>query len=137
MRGRQWLVRGIANPVSVACRDLMKAVGIHREGVGFYTLRHIFETVAGGSRDQVAVNAIMGHADSSMAATYREHIDDERLQAVVDHVRTWLFSNGKSSKDNHPTGVSKNPAAQNKHTRSAKLQDRIRDDGGPLLRIVG
>jgi hypothetical protein len=26
-----------------------------------------------------------------MASVYRERIGDERLQAVVDHVRCWLF----------------------------------------------
>ena len=62
-----------------------------RKRLGFYTLRHQFETVAGESRDQVAVDAIMGHVDQSMAAHYRERISDERLQAVVDQVRAWLF----------------------------------------------
>ena len=32
----------------------------------------------------------MGHSDDSMGATYREWIEPERLQAVVDHVHTWL-----------------------------------------------
>ena len=64
-----------------------------RRGLNFYTIRHVFETQAGESRDQVAVDAIMGHADSSMAAAYRERISDERLVAVVEHVRNkWLFS---------------------------------------------
>jgi integrase len=62
-----------------------------RKGLGFYTLRHVFETIGGESRDQVAVNAIMGHADFSMAATYRERISDERLRAITDVVRTWLW----------------------------------------------
>jgi integrase len=90
-RGRPWLSRGIANPVSIAARQLMKAAGVHGDGIGFYTLRHVFRTVADGSRDQVAVNYIMGHADPSMAAVYRERIEDSRLRAVVEHVRGWLF----------------------------------------------
>lgn len=57
----------------------------------FYWLRHTFETIAGGSKDQVAVNYLMGHVDNSMAAVYRETIENERLQAVVDHVRAWLY----------------------------------------------
>ena len=58
----------------------------------FGYFRHSFETVAGGSRDQVAVNAIMGHVDPSMSAEYRETIEDDRLEAVAEHVRQWLFS---------------------------------------------
>jgi integrase len=74
---------------------LLKKLGINgRRGLNFYALRHTFETIAGESRDQVAVNAIMGHVDSSMAATYRERISDERLRAVVDVVRSWLFETG-------------------------------------------
>jgi integrase len=91
VRGRACLCKGQANPISVAARDLMKAVGVHRDGIGFATLRHVFRTVADGSRDQVAVNAIMGHSDTSMAAVYRERIDDSRLRAVSEHVHVWLF----------------------------------------------
>jgi integrase len=90
-RGRPWITRGTANPVSVAARDAMKAVGIHRDGIGFATLRHVFRTVADGCRDQVAVNHVMGHSDPSMGAVYRERIDDTRLLAVAAHVRRWLF----------------------------------------------
>jgi integrase len=90
-RGRPWLSRGIANPVSVAIRRLLKMVGIHGEGIGFYTLRHVFRTVADAARDPVATDLIMGHSDPSMAAHYRERIDDSRLQAVTAYVRQWLF----------------------------------------------
>lgn len=65
-----------------------------RKNLGFYTLRHTFATIAGESRDQVAVNSIMGHVDASMAAVYRERISDERLQDVVNVVRAWLWPDG-------------------------------------------
>ena len=57
----------------------------------FYALRHTFQTFGGDAKDLDAVSAIMGHADSSMAAVYRERISDERLRAVVDTVRAWLW----------------------------------------------
>jgi integrase len=80
------------DPLSQRFRKLLKMLGINgRRGLGFYTLRHVFETIGGESRDQVAVNAIMGHVDSSMAGVYRERISDERLRAVTDTVREWLF----------------------------------------------
>ncbi len=101
-RGRPWLSRGIANPVSVAARDLMKTVGIHHDGIGFYTLRHVFRTVADAARDPVAIDLIMGHTDPSMGGHYRERIEDSRLKAVVDHVRQWLFG---EAPDADPTGT--------------------------------
>jgi integrase len=104
-RGRSWLIKGIANPVSVTVRDLMKKAGIHHHGIGFYTLRHVFRTIADGSQDQVAVNHIMGHSDSSMAATYRERIDDSRLQAVAEHVRAWLFGKAPDGGGNGTDGT--------------------------------
>jgi integrase len=69
---------------------LLDALGIngHRN---FYTLRHNFETMAGESKDQVAVDAIMGHTDTTMAGVYRESISDARLLTVVDVVRAWVF----------------------------------------------
>jgi integrase len=91
-RGRPWLSGGIANPISHAIRRVMKALKIHRPGIGPYTLRHVFRTVADGARDHPAIDLIMGHSDPSMAAHYREHIDDARLQVIVEHVRHWLFN---------------------------------------------
>jgi integrase len=64
---------------------------LYRRGRGFYTLRHVFETIGGESCDQVAVDAIMGHERGDMASIYRERISDDRLLAVVAHVRAWLF----------------------------------------------
>jgi len=100
--GGPWLTAGIANPVSIAVRDLMKEVGIHRAGIGPYTLRHVFRTVADGTKDFPAVRLIMGHADNSIDAVYREHIDDDRLQAVVDHVHAWLYGQADATAGEKP-----------------------------------
>ena len=82
--GAPWAKDIADNPVTKEFRKLLDTLKLHRPGLGFYALRHTFETIAGGSRDQVAVNHIMGHVDASMAAAYREQIDDDRLHAVVD-----------------------------------------------------
>ena len=74
---------------------LLKALKLHRPGLGFYALRHGFETIGGDSRDQIAVDHIMGHARDDMASVYRERISDERLVAVTEHVRQWLFGDTK------------------------------------------
>src|SRR5262249_34042522 len=77
--------------VSIQVGRLLRKLGMHRGGLGFYTLRHVFRTVADAARDTVAVDSIMGHAHPSMGGHYRERIEDGRLRAVADHVRNWLF----------------------------------------------
>lgn len=94
----------VDNPVSKEFRKLLDELDLHRPGLGFYTLRHVFETIGGEAKDQVAVNAIMGHVDTTMAGEYRERISDERLKAVTDHVRNWLLTDGRSPKEKKPKG---------------------------------
>jgi integrase len=77
--------------VMVLFGKLLRKLSLHRDGLGFYSLRHVFRTVADAARDQVATDVIMGHTDPTMAAHYRERIDDDRLHAVAGHVRQWLF----------------------------------------------
>ncbi|MCP4853501.1 MAG: hypothetical protein GY903_03300 [Fuerstiella sp.] len=69
-----------------------KRPGMKRPGRSFYSLRRTYETVAGNTKDQVAVNFAMGHSDESMAAVYRQGIDDQRLIDVAEHVRQWLWT---------------------------------------------
>jgi len=40
----------------------------------------------------------MGHARDDMASVYRERISDERLIAVTDYVRRWLFGKEAEAK---------------------------------------
>ena len=82
-----------ANPISAEFRKLLVKLRLHRNGLGFYGLRHTLETIGGDSRDQVAVDFIMGHSRNDMASAYRERIDNARLVAVTEHVRKWLFGN--------------------------------------------
>ncbi|MHC4403421.1 MAG: hypothetical protein ACYTG0_27505 [Planctomycetota bacterium] len=71
---------------------MLRRLGLKRPRLGFYGLRHGFETVAGDTADQMAVDAVMGRAAQRMAAHYLERISDDRLRRVVDCVRQWLFS---------------------------------------------
>jgi integrase len=79
------------SPVTKETRKLLDGLSINGRR-NFYTLRHTFRTVADASKDQPAVDHIMGHETPHMSAVYREGIDDERLRAVADHVHRWLFS---------------------------------------------
>ena len=76
--------------ITIQFRKLLAGLGIHRERVSFYLLRHVFRTAADVARDRVATDIIMGHADRSMAGEYIERVDDDRLRAVVRVVREWM-----------------------------------------------
>jgi integrase len=90
--GESWAKSTSDNPISKETAKLLKSLKIERPGLNFYALRHTFETIGGDSRDQVAVDLVMGHERNDMASVYRERISDERLKAVADHVRAWLFA---------------------------------------------
>jgi integrase len=82
------------SPITKETRKLLDDLGIngHRN---FYTLRHTFRTIADATKDQPAVDFIMGHESPHMSSTYRHTfvagLADDRLLAVVDHVHQWLF----------------------------------------------
>src|SRR5262249_2408717 len=92
--GRRWVRntgKSRTDNVSVQFCELLKKLALYRDGIGFYTLRHVFRTVADAARDPVAIDLIMGHTDPSMGGHYRERVEDGRLRAVAEHVRKWLF----------------------------------------------
>lgn len=93
-KGGSW-IRTNDRPISKEIRKLLKGLGLYRPGLSFYSLRRTFETIAGESLDQAAVDFVMGHiADANdMAARYRQRIGDERLIAATEHVHKWLFPN--------------------------------------------
>ncbi|MCA9009156.1 MAG: tyrosine-type recombinase/integrase [Planctomycetaceae bacterium] len=94
--GHRWVRLGPSGTSNIdkitdAFNKLLSALNLKRDGLGFYALRHTFETISGGCGDQVATSAIMGHTDNSMSAAYRETVEDERLLKAVNHVHAWLF----------------------------------------------
>jgi integrase len=91
-RGHSWHQETGGGYAAMKFLNLLRRFEINgRKGLGFYTLRHTFRTVADESKDQPAVDFIMGHEVPHMSTSYRERISDERLRAVADHVRQWLF----------------------------------------------
>jgi integrase len=127
-RGGSWAGKGRANPISVAARRLLTAAGVYRPGIGFYTLRHVFRTIADAARDPVAVDLIMGHTDTSMGGRYRERIDDSRLQAVVAVVRSWLFGVG-------PGGGAAEPESTSPEDAETEQTGPSAGDERPRLRL--
>ncbi len=97
--GLAWNKDTSTNPVSQEMGKLLRSLKINgRKGLGFYTLRHVFRTIADESKDQPAVDYMMGHEVAHMSSHYRETIGDERLRAVASHVRTWLFPSAETIK---------------------------------------
>lgn len=87
------------DPIAQEMRKLCKELGFHQKGVGFYSLRHTFYTIAKKCKDIEAAKFIMGHVEEAndMGAFYdednfdEEEVDVERLNVAVNFVRDWLF----------------------------------------------
>ena len=88
----------VADSVSLEFSKLLKLAVLSRRGLGFYALQHIFRTVADRCKDQPAIDHIMGHSDGSMDEDYRERIDADRLVAVTNTVRSWLWPAADSAR---------------------------------------
>lgn len=90
--GKPWAPKSKGSgggPITYETRKLLVKLSLKTKGRNFYSLRRVFETVAGETGDQVAVDHVMGHSDPSMAAIYRQSISDKRLIAVANFVRKW------------------------------------------------
>ncbi len=121
--GQRWAKESSDNPISKEVAKILKPLkvkrgrkqeAVYRKGLGLYTLRHTFQTIGDAARDPIATRAIMGHAEAGddMSAVYREGVDDDRLKAVTDHVRQWLFPPEESNAGSEPaTKNAEKPAA--------------------------
>jgi integrase len=94
--GRPWAKDNDFGPLAKIFSALLKKLGINgRNGLGFYSLRHTYRTIADEARDQPSADYTMGHIVAHMSSVYREKISDARLRAVADHVRGWLFGDAQ------------------------------------------
>jgi integrase len=97
-RGGVWDKNTGGSYLSWRLGKMLRRVGINgRKGLGFYTLRHVFRTAAEGAKDQPATDHIMGREIANMSSVYRVTISDDRLRAVADHVRRWLFGDATTA----------------------------------------
>jgi integrase len=97
--GQSWAKDIADSPITKETRKLLDTLGIGGHG-NHYTMRHTFRTVGDESKDQPAVDYIMGHEVPHMSSVYREVISGERLKAVADHVHGWLFRKSAPEKSN-------------------------------------
>jgi integrase len=96
VRGAPWAKDTADQTQSKEFGKILHAFGFNgRTGLGCYTLRHTFRTIADEAKDQPAADYIMGHEGPHMSTVYRETISDERLKAVAEHVREWLYGAGE------------------------------------------
>jgi integrase len=90
--GAPWHKQIADSPISKEFAKVLKRLGLQRPGHGFYTLRHVFRTVADEVMDRSAIDVIMGHEPEDVGGKYYlERVDDARLRRVTDHVHAWLF----------------------------------------------
>jgi len=133
--GAPWAKETVDNPVTKEFRKLLEGLRLHRNGIGFYTLRHIFRTIAGGARDLEATRAIMGHTSGHVEEGYIEGFEDARLSAVAEYVRQWLFVNSPNDGAAKAGDQVVTPAKGKINAITGKVKARA--VGESLLRIVG
>jgi integrase len=91
--GRPWVrpaIGGSSDMLNRMFHALCTRAGVRPRG--FYGLRRTFRTVADETLDQHAIHRVMGHQLPGMSGTYVQRIGFERIKAVCEHVRAWLFT---------------------------------------------
>jgi integrase len=79
--------------LSKAFKKLTTKVGV---SLTFARLRHHFQTLAEEqTMDPVAVKSVMGHADHSISAVYRDRVLRERVARACEVVRKWYLTKTK------------------------------------------
>lgn len=96
----------VIDGIAAAFRKLQVKLNMRRQRRGFYTLRHLTQTLGETSGDYGATAAILGHVPRShdMAAVYRLNVADDRLLAVSGTIRKWLWPDSKQKKCYHNVG---------------------------------
>ena len=79
------------NKISQRTTYAFQRLKIHQPSMSFYWLRHTHRTIADQVKDQPAADLIMGHVTQGISATYRQEIGIDRVRAITDHVRQWLY----------------------------------------------
>ena len=89
--GKELTTKRSKDLVGQAFSRLAKRLKIHRPGVNFYQLRHLFQTIGDETGDFIAVSFLMGHSEKSISDDYRNTPSTERLLRVTEHIRKWLL----------------------------------------------
>jgi integrase len=132
-QGRPWHKEDMSGPLPFKFSQLLRRANVPaRKGLGFYTLRHVFRTVADAARDPVAIDLIMGHTDPSMGGHYRERVEDSRLRAVADHVRRWLFDEAPDGGKDDGSGTPTEASDPREPNDSPEQED---EEARPALRL--
>jgi integrase len=103
-RGEDYAGGYKGGPISKAFQRTLEKAGFN--GRTFYDLRRTFRTIASGAKDLEATRSVMGHSSGHVEERYIQAMpDDERLRAVVNHVRSWLFAKPAKSAKGKGKGV--------------------------------
>lgn len=94
-QGNLWTVKsksGTGSPISAKFTKLCQRMALYKPGRGFYSLRHVAQTIGEEAGDRASIEYILGHSPPAddMASVYRERMADNRLFKTVKYVRRWL-----------------------------------------------